>query len=364
MEEEKKIMKFSVIEKTEPRIPVYTEPNVPAGKPVPWGERNDFPQFINKMYTEGSATLRAVIDGTVNFICGNGISVSDEAAKWKYEINRRGETLEDLIEGAGLDLLKFNGFAIQVIYSKLGEVKELYALDFGRIRLSADGKKVFYAKKWGPYSNKYDEYDVFDRSKIDINNPTQIFVYKSNNKTTYPKPTWEGAFRDCLAEQAASEYVLNNLENGLAARTIITIPDTDGMLTEDEKKDIEKSIQGRFCGPKADSKFFLYFRQIEGADMKVDSIQVEDESEKFNRIKEAARDNIFIAFRATPSLFGLPNKNNGFTQQEFAEAFALYQRTQVSGYQKKIERAIEKIINAKDAITILPFSLEDTQEEE
>ncbi len=362
MEEEKKIMKFSVIEKTEPRIPVYTEPNTPAGKPVPWGERNDFPNFVNMLYNE-SSTLRAIIDGSVKFICGNGLSISDEAAKWRDEINRRGETLEDLIEGVGLDLLKFNGFAIQVIYSKLGEVKELYALDFGRIRLSSDGKKVFYAKKWGSYTNKYDEYDAFDRSRINVENPTQIFVYKSTAKTIYPMPTYQGSFKDALSDIAASEYTLNNLENGLAARTIITIPDTDGMLTEDEKKDIEKSIQARFCGPRADSKFFLYFKQIEGSDMKVDSIQVEDESEKFNRIREAARDNLFISFRAIPGLFGLPNKNNGFTQQEFAEAFALYQKCQVSGWQRKIEKAIEKIINTKGAITILPFSLENVNQE-
>lgn len=351
-------MKFSVIDRPEPKIPEYTE-NTNSRTFVPWGSDNKFPNFINDLY-KGSATLRAVIDGTVKFICGNGISISDEAAKWKNAVNSKGETMEDLVEMAGLDLLKFKGFAIQVIYNKMRAITDLYVLDFSRIRLSADGKKVYYAKSWSQWSSKYKEYDRFGE-KLDPENLTQIFVYKGAVRTVYPMPTWEGAFRDCLAEMAASKYVLSNLTNGLAARTIITIPNTDGQLTEDEKKEVEKSIQSRFCGPDSDTKFFLYFKTDEGAEIEVKPIQVIDESSKFTNIKDSARENIFIAFRATPTLFGLPNKNNGFTQQEFFEAFKLYQKTQVQGYQKIIERCIEKIIGAAGSITILPFTLEDPE---
>ena len=358
--DEKKVLKFSIVDSDAVRIPEYTENT--SGRYVSFGVNNDFPVFINGLYT-GSATLRAIIDGTVNFILGNGVSVNDSAAKWSEKVNRDGEDFSDLIEKLGTDLLKFNGMAVQVIYNQLGEVVELYALDFGRCRVSSDGKKVYYATRWGQYTSKYKEYDRFDRSRIDPSNPTQIFFYKGASRRAYPMPTWESAFRDCMAEIASSKYVLNNMANGLAAKTIITLPNTTGQLTEDEKKGVEKAIKEKFTGPDADSSFFLYFKEQEGEDLKVDTIQVQDESDKFDKIRTSARDNIFIAFRATPSLFGLPNKNNGFTQQEFAEAFALYQRTQVSVYQKKIERVLEKILGVKDPITILPFNLDDTQKE-
>ena len=357
--DEKNVMKFSIVDTESVRVPEYSENNY--GKMVYWGVDNAFPVFINGLY-EGSATLRAVIDGTVNYILGNGVSVNESAAKWSEKVNEQGDDMADLVEKLGLDLLKFSGFAIQVIYNRLGEVRELYALDFGRCRVSPDGKKVYYAKKWGQYTGKYKEYDVFDRTKINPENPTQIYFYKGASKKAYPMPTWEGAFRDAMSEIACSKYVLNNMANGLAAKTIITIPNTTGQLTEDQKKDVEKSIKLKFTGPDADSSFFLYFKEEEGEDLKVDTIQVQDESDKFDKIRSAARENIFIAFRATPSLFGLPNKNNGFTQQEFVEAFSLYQRTQVSVYQKKIERVLEKILGVKDPITILPFNLDDTQD--
>ena len=97
--------------------------------------------------------------------------------------------------------------------------------------------------------------------------------------------------------------------------------------------------------------------------MKVESIQVQDESDKFEKIKDAAREAIFIAFRATPNLFGLPTATTGFNEQEYNSAFKLYQKTQVQGYQRKIERVLDKIFAAKDSITILPFALEDKTEE-
>lgn len=343
-------------------LPVYTE-NTVNGKYVQWGVDNQYPNLIDDMYRQ-SPTLGSVIDGVVKFICGNGYSLSDEAKKWEEQVNRRGDTIDDLIEQMAADLVKYNGLAIQVIYNKLGETKELYALDFGRCRVSPDFKKVYYAnKRWGQYTSKYEEYDAFDRGKIDMERPTQIFWIKFGSRTTYPVPCFQSAFRDIQAEIASSKYVLNNMANGLAAKTVITIPNTSGLLTEDEKKAVEKDIKTKFTGPDADSSFFLYFKNEEGEDMKIDTIQIEDESDKFEKIKNAARESIFISFRATPNIFGLPTATTGFNSQEYNSAFKLFQKTQIQGYQKKIQRCLNKIFAAKDSITILPFTLEDNTEE-
>lgn len=359
MEEAKQeVLKFSVVESNNVKIPEYEE-NTNTKTYVYYGADNNFPAFINLLYKE-SATIRAIIDGSVNYVCGNGIDIPDEAAKWRESINRRGDTIEDLVQQTGTDFYKFRGFAIQVIYNGLGAISELYALDFARCRVSPDGKKIYYAKKWGPWTGKYDVYDAFDKSTVNPKNPTQIFYFKDGARTCYPMPFWEGAFRDGLAEIAASKYVLNNLANGLAAKTVITLPNTSGVLTEDEKKAVEKSIKQRWTGPDADSSFFLYWKNEEGEDLKVDSIQTQDESEKFSRIKASARENIFTAFRATPNLFGLQNESKGFSKEEYIECFALYQRTQIQPIQKKIERALKKVLGAE--IKILPFNLDRYQQ--
>lgn len=355
---EEKVLKFSIIESRKVALPEYEE-NTNTKTFVYYGADNNFPAFINTLYKE-SATIRAIIDGSVNYVCGNGIEIPDEGAKWREEINRRGDTVEDLVLQMGTDYYKFRGFAVQVVYNKLGEIKELYGLDFARCRVSADGKKVYYAKKWGQFTGKYKVYDAFNKEYIDPENPTQIFYFKDGARTCYPMPFWEGCFRDGMAEIEASKYVLNNLSNGLAAKTIITLPNVSGVLTEDEKKAVEKSIRTRFTGPDADSSFFLYWKNEEGEDLKVDSIQVQDESEKFSKIKASARENIFTSFRATPNLFGLQNESKGFSKEEFIECFALYQKTQIAPVQKKIERAFQKITGAE--LTILPFNLDNYQQ--
>lgn len=355
---EEKKLKFSVIDSKRVVIPRYEE-NTNSTTYVNFGADNNFPAFINMLYEE-SATIRAIVDGTTNYICGNGIDVPAEGMKWKDTINRRGETLEDLVQQMGTDLLKFNGTAVQIVYDKLGSIAELYGLDFARCRVSADGRKIYYAKKWGQWTGKYKVYDAFDREHIDPENMTQIFYFKSGARTAYPMPFWQGAFRDGAAEIEASKYVLNSLSNGLAAKTIITLPNTSGVLTEDEKKAVEDSIRKRFTGPDADSSFFLYWQNETEEALKVDTIQVQDESEKFAKIKASARENIFTAFRATPNLFGLQNESKGFSKEEFIECFSLYQKTQVAPLQKKIERILQKITGAE--FTILPFNLDSYQQ--
>lgn len=353
-----KRLNFSIVEPGNVRIPVYEE-NTNTKGPVWWGPENSFPQFVNMLYSE-SATVRAIIDGTAFYICGNGININEGAAKFREKANRQGQTLNDVCEQLAIDLMKLNGFALQIIYDKLGDIAELYALDMTRVRVSSDGKKIYYAKKWGQYTGKYKCYDAFDRKHIDPSNPTQIYYYKGSARTVYPRPVWEGAFRDALAEINASKLVLNAMANGLAAKSVITLPNDNGLLTDDEKDAIEKSIKTKFTGPDADSSFFLYFREQGQGDIKIDTIKQEDESPKFVNYKKSARENIYTSFRCSPNIFGLPNNNQGvFSKDSYKDAFELYNKTQVKPRQKQIERAFDTIFAAKEAIKFLPFDIEN-----
>lgn len=356
-----KVLTFSIVDSNSIQIPVYEE-NLNTKGPVSWGADNAFPYFVN-MLCEESTTVQAVINGSAFYICGNGIAIGDGAAKFSKEVNRKSETFNDLCEQLATDLMKFNGFAIQVIYSKLGDIAELYALDFSRCRSNADGTKIYYAKKWGQYTGKYKEYDAFDRSNIDPANPTQIYFYKGAARTVYPKPTWNSCFRDALSEINSTKYTLNSMANGLAAKSIITLPNVDGLLTDDDKSAVEKAIKTKFTGPDADSSFFLFWKDQNNAELKVDTIKQEDESNKFINLKKAARENIFTAFRCSPNIFGLANDNSGvFSKDSYKDAFELYNKTQVIPRQKKIERVFNQILGSTDTIKFLPFDIDNNDE--
>lgn len=320
-----------------------------------WGEDNKYPQFIKSIY-KGSTTVKAIINGTVNFILGNDITVNESAIKFKDYVNGKCETFYDLIGFIATDYLTYNAFAIEVIYNQLGTVSELYALDVTRCRTNQAGTKVYYSKKsWGQYSAKYDEYDAFNPIVKDVTKP-QIYFYKGFCKETYPAPFWEGSLRDALAEIQCSKYVLNSMSNGLAAKTIITIPD-EGNLTQEDYDQTEKLIKDKFCGPDAQSSFFLFWQRGD-KQIKVDPINVEDESDKFNAIKSSARENIFISFQATPNLFGLPSATTGFNSQEYQGAYKLYEKAKIVPTQKEIVRILDKILGTKNCITIEPYIID------
>lgn len=346
---------FSVVESKRVEIPEYTE-NTNTTTYVSWGTDNKFPDFINMLYNE-SATARACIDGISNFICGNGVDIKG-GERWKNEINRRGDTVEDLLVAVSTDIMKFYGFAVQVIFNKLGVPVEFYALDFSRIRISADGKKVYYAKKWGGYTGKFEVFDAFNLDNVDPKTYTQVYVWRDpSSRKVYPTAYWRGCWRDCLSEISASKYVLNSLSNGMAVKSMVTIPNKTGLLTDDDKSKIQESLQTKFCGPDAENSFFLYFQE-EGEDqLKVDMLHQEDDSDRFKTIRDSARENCFISFRVTPNLLGLPTATTGFNEQEFGEAFKLVQKTLVGPIQRKIERALKKLMGVEE-INILPFNLE------
>lgn len=52
-------------------------------------------------------------------------------------------------------------------------------------------------------------------------------------------------------------------------------------------------------------------------------------------------------------------ESKGFSQEEFEQAFRLYNRTAVKPIQRIITDAFDKIFQTKNSITIKPFSVEE-----
>lgn len=327
--------------------------------PVNWGRDNKYSAFLKNLYYN-SATLSSIINGSVGYILGNGVEATKQASKWKDTVNRRGDTLYDIVNSLSLDYMLYKGFAIQVIYSKIGTVAEIYALDFNKCRTDEYHTKVYYYKKGcGAYSTKYETYDAFN-GKYDPEHPTQILYFTDGSRSVYPHPKWEGAIVDVLTEIECSRYSLNSIGNGLSARYILTIPSSSN-LTREQKDIIEKSIKEKFAGTDTPSNFALYFA-TGTEEMKATAITADEQNEKFVEIKKAARENVFTAFAATPTIFGLLSESTGFNDQEFKAAYKLYYATQIKPAQTKINKQVSKALGVEQALIFKPLIIdwEDT----
>ena len=329
---------------------VYGSDNI-----VSYGKDNNAPVLYRNCY-QNSATLKSVIDGSVNYILGEDVVVNDEGALFKEQVNRSGMTMKDLVAKVALSYQTYGGFAIQVIFNMLGVPVEMYPLDFSRCRLNEHGTKVFYSKKnWTKWGTKADVYDAFNMGKIDPEKRTQILYVKGDfTNNVYPLPQWFGALRDVLTEIEASKYALNSVSNGFSARYLINIPDGAGMDNE-QKQAIEDAIKTKFCGTDIDANFMLYYADG-GEKIEVSKIESDDANERYIGIKDNARSNIYTAMRCTPNLMGLPTATTGFNSQEYSSAFKLYQKSVIAPIQDKIVRELNKVMG-KGAVSIVPFQI-------
>ena len=333
-----------------------------TNKMVTWGVDNRLPVLYRNCYNQ-SASLKAIIDGSINYVLGDEVIVEPQAASWAETVNRNGMTMRQLIAKLAFNYFVFGGFAIQVVYNKLGSVVELFPLDFGRCRTNENNSKIYYAKSWTKYQTKSEEFDAFDPKKLDMSKPTQIYYFKGDfTSSVYPLPPYAGAIYDVLTEVECSKYSLNTVARGFSAKYVFNFPETTN-LTDEQKQGIEASIKNKFCGSDNETNFMLYWRNAPDDDgLKIEKIESDETSERYIAIKDNARTNIFVGMKATPVLFGLPNASNGFSTQEYSDSFKLYQKTVIDPVRDIIKEAFSKITGIQDGITITPFTLQFDQQ--
>ena len=327
---------------------------------VTWGLDNQLPVLYRNCYNQ-SASLKSIIDGTINYVLGDDIVIDDDAAYWREKVNRTGMTMRQFIAKLDYNYNVYGGFAIQVIYNKLGQVVEMFPLDFGKCRTNEDGTKIYYAKKWTKYQTKSEEFDRFDPEHINKENPTQIFYYKGDfTASVYPLPPYAGAIYDVLTEVECAKYSLNTVARGFSAKYILNIPEAANSMTDEQKRGMEEAIKTKFCGSENEANFLLYFRNGDSDSDKLEIAKIEDDDtpERYIAIKDNARTNIFVAMRCTPLLMGLvAGTSTGFATQEFSDSFKLFQKSVIEPQQDVILEAIEKITGAKDGIHIVPYTI-------
>ena len=132
----------------------------------------------------------------------------------------------------------------------------------------------------------------------------------------------------------------------------------NGVPADQIRKEIEKEFNEKFSGHQNAGRIMFSWNPNRTNETTFNSPKVEDFTAKYEALSKHSREMIYTAFRAVPALFGLMSETTGFAQQEFNEAFKLYNRTVVQPVQTRLTEAL-KDIWAKPALTIVPFSLGD-----
>lgn len=324
-------LNFSAFEIEETQMPEFKEIIRSGYDYVCWGSDNCFPQELYKMYLN-SAILQSVVNGIVDYVIGGGVISKFDV------VNENEETLTDIVSKCVYDYIIFGGFAFQIMY-KNGEPQLLYWVDFMKCRKSEDEKKVLYANDWGKFSKKCLEYDAWVHGK---NKGTCIFYYKgTKTRGIYPIPMYIGALKSVKISTEISNFHLNNIMKGFASNAIISF--NNGECDEDTKGRIEAAFKEKFCGTNNAGSFMLLFNESKENAAEVVKIADDEFDKKYENLTKSVKEDIFVAFRATPELFGMPNENNGFSKQEYLESFQLFNKTVVMPIQRDVERQFKRV---------------------
>lgn len=356
MNKEKLNLSFAAINR-------YYEDNIISGEEkettghhyVAWGDENKYPMYLYSLFLE-CPTLQSIINASADFVCGDDCHINNPM--FDIQINRKGETIEDLIKWIAVDYMIYGGFAINVLRNNKGDIAELHYIDFKNIRSDKHNEVFYYSEHFSKKylrSNKVIPLKKFEQGSREA---SSIYYFKNSHTTTYPIPIWGASVISCEIEKSIDKYHLNNINNNFMTDFIVSL--NNGVPSEEAQSEIEDMFNEKFSGTENAGRVLIAYSSDKEHAPEILKIDRDDIGERYKVLAERCRSQILTSFRISPILAGITTDGKGFAEEQYAEAFKLYNRTSILPIQKLICRAFDNIFNSKDMLVIEPFTLDWT----
>lgn len=298
---------------------------------VPYGSDNKFPEYLYGLYIDCSIH-QSILDNITDYVIGDGIIFNSTIKQSEFEIR-------ELIKKCVLDYKIYGGFAIQIIYNKLGEKARYNYLDFMKVRTNEDMTMFYYSDNFNKYASKIIEIEPFNENSQ--GKTSQVFYFKNDkSKGVYPIPDYSGGLKAIETLIEIQNYHLNTIRNGFNGSMSITF--TNGIPDESIRKDVEKAISDKFTGSNNGGKMIIGFVKNKDEAPIIDTIESQNLHERYQQLEDTTNKNLFIAHRIPPQLIGSIDKS-GFNSTEYSGSFKVFNKTVVSSIQQLIINAFNKI---------------------
>ena len=318
--------------------------------------RNLYPQFLIDLYYN-SSTHAAIINTTAEMIAGEDIVVEEsenleqfvKLKKFFAEANGK-ESLHEVIKKLSFDFKLQGAFAIHIIYNKARTgISEIHHIPVERVRASRPNAMgvvdcYYVCSDWSnTRTNRPVKIAAFNTK--DRTSPSQLLYsgLYSPNMDIYHTPDYLAANNWALVDQRVAEFHLNNISNGFSGSYMISF--ANGVPTQEERFQIERSLAEKFTGASNSGKFVLTFSDDKTRTPEITPITVSNADKQYLALQELLVQNILTGHRVTsPMLMGIKNDTGlGSNVDEMNAAFEIYLNTVVVPYQKHILKTLSKI---------------------
>lgn len=305
---------------------------------VEFGQRNNYPNYLIELFGE-SPKHGAIVKGKVNYIYGKGFEGIEQKA------NTQGETWNQILKRSILDDELHGGFYLQIIYNALGKIKDVFHIEFQKVRASKDLTRFYVKNDWtaSDFKEKAREYPAFNIN--DPSGPQILFVKQYNPKSdVYPLPSYFQGLNYIESDIQVSRHILGNAKHNFVATKLINF--NNGLPQEEEQEEVETDLKRKFANHDGDRVVIAFNPSRENA---VDIVNLGETSltkEDFTNINNLIQQEIFSCHQVTsPMLFGIKTEGQLGGRSEIRDAYQIFQNTYVNERQQEHEQTFTKLMN-------------------
>lgn len=324
-----------------PAIPMPIQKESSGKRYIPYGADNRYPDYLLSLYSDCS-TLKAIIDGNVNYVMGDELRIADSP----MEPIKLTETLRECVR----DWYIFGYAFVQVLRNPYGQIVDIIRLPAEYVRTDKEHQAFWYCENW-----KKGEAVVYPAFSPDFREDSSVLMI-GKGRGTYPAPLWSAAVKDAEMERRVEEFHLNELKNNFLSSAIINF--NNGKPSNAEKEILEREIEEKFGGAENAGRIMLSFNENVTRRTTIDRLASDNFDTRYQALAQRTREQIFVAFKAQPILFGLTSETNtGFSTTEFGDLFKLYSKTMILPVQQMMSMAFGYITGNPDFLNFTPFTI-------
>ena len=303
---------------------------------VEFGGNNNYPEYLIGLFNE-SPKHGAIIKSKTNYIFGQGWDGVEQKA------NTKGETWNQITKKCILDDELFGGYYLQVIYNLLGQIKDVYHLEYHKVRTNKEQNEFQVKNDWQDNKEKPRCYPAFN-----IQDPTAsqvLFVKQYNPKSDiYPLPNYFQGLNYIESDVQVSRHILGNAKDGFVATTLINL--NGGEPAEEAKEAVERGIKKKFTGSEGDRVVIMFNKSKDNSAEILPLSSTMLTKEDFTNVNNLIQQEIFACHQVTsPSLFGIKTEGQLGGSTEIRDAYKIFANTYVNERQQAIEEVFNQLFN-------------------
>ena len=305
---------------------------------VEFGKNNDYPNYLLSLYNE-SPKHGAIVKSKCTYIYGKGFEVAGTA-------NSRGETWNQIVKKCIKDDELYRGYYMQVIWNRIGQIAEVYHIDFAKVRVNKDLSLYYVKNDWSDFKEKPREYQAFN---MNDKFGSQIYFNREYNPLSevYPLPSYYQGLNMIETDVKVSRHILGNANQGFVGSTLINLNNGDP-VNEEHKGEVERGLLKKFTGDEGKRLVIMFNKSKDNAAEIVNLGNTMLTKEDFTNINNLITNEIMICHQVvSPTLFGVKVEGQLGSRNEIREAYEVFNNVYVQERQAEYNDVFTQFRNLK-----------------